>query len=318
MSDSLSPAPPPTTAVVGVSHEVPWASVLEAYLASALDSQHTRRAYRRHITSALQYLGVATLSELPGARLADFRAQVTASGLHASSQAQAIAALRSFLRWTRTMGAHRLPLEVVELALRVPRATVQRPYNVLSEPEIAAIISSADNARDRALLALLLGAGLRAGEAIALDVPDLIEDHEGELSLHVRSGKGRKDRVVPVRGDVATFLKHYLVATRRRLGAEGPLFRAHEPRGHRSPRGRLTVRTVGYIVANCAMKARIDAKRVSPHSLRHTYAIRALRSGANVIAVQKLLGHANVATTQKYLDHLQLSELRAAVPLLPS
>ena len=123
--------------------------------------------------------------------------------------------------------------------------------------------------------------------------------------------------MVPVRGDVATFLKRYLVSTRRRLGAEGPLFRAHDPRSHRSPPGRLTARTVGYIVANCAMKAGIDAKRVSPHSLRHTYAIRALRSGANVIAVQKLLGHANVATTQKYLDHFQLSELRAAVPLLP-
>ena len=142
MSDSLSPVPFPTTAVVGVSHEVPWASVLDAYLASALDSQHTRRAYRRHITSALQHLEVATLSELSGARLADFRARVTASDLSSSSQAQAIAALRSFLRWTRTMGAHRLPLEVVELALRVPPATVQRPYNVLSEPEIAAIISS--------------------------------------------------------------------------------------------------------------------------------------------------------------------------------
>jgi site-specific recombinase XerD len=64
-------------------------------------------------------------------------------------------------------------------------------------------------------------------------------------------------------------------------------------------------------------RAGLAAKAISPHALRHTYAIRALRAGGNVIAVQKLLGHASVATTQRYLDHLALGELRAAVPPLP-
>ncbi len=63
--------------------------------------------------------------------------------------------------------------------------------------------------------------------------------------------------------------------------------------------------------------AGIAAKQISPHSLRHTYALRALRHGGNVVAVSKLLGHASIATTQRYLDHLQLSELRRAVPYLP-
>lgn len=61
----------------------------------------------------------------------------------------------------------------------------------------------------------------------------------------------------------------------------------------------------------------MDAKRSSPHSLRHTFALRSLRQKRDVIAVQKLLGHASVATTQRYLDHLGLAELRAAVPTLP-
>lgn len=93
---------------------------------------------------------LATLVDLTGAQLADYRAILTASGLSPSSQAQALAALRSFLLWSRTMGAYSLPSEVLDLALKVPRATVQRPYDVLAEREIAAIISSAPNARDQA------------------------------------------------------------------------------------------------------------------------------------------------------------------------
>ena len=71
------------------------------------------------------------------------------------------------------------------------------------------------------------------------------------------------------------------------------------------------------MVRRALEKAGLAAKAISPHALRHTYAIRALRAGGNVIAVQKLLGHASVATTQRYLDHLALGELRAIVPPLP-
>jgi integrase/recombinase XerC len=70
-------------------------------------------------------------------------------------------------------------------------------------------------------------------------------------------------------------------------------------------------------VAKLVETAGIAAKQISPHSLRHTYALRAPRHGGNVVAVSKLLGHASIATTQRYLDHLQLSELRRAVPHLP-
>jgi integrase/recombinase XerD len=61
----------------------------------------------------------------------------------------------------------------------------------------------------------------------------------------------------------------------------------------------------------------INAKRVSPHTLRHSYALRCLRHGGNVVAVSKLLGHRSISTTQRYVDHLALRELRAAVPPLP-
>jgi integrase/recombinase XerD len=65
------------------------------------------------------------------------------------------------------------------------------------------------------------------------------------------------------------------------------------------------------------LRSGVAAKRVTPHSLRHTYAIRCLRSGGNVVAVAKLLGHSSIATTQRYVDHLAVSELRSTVPALP-
>jgi site-specific recombinase XerD len=79
----------------------------------------------------------------------------------------------------------------------------------------------------------------------------------------------------------------------------------------------MSTRAVGYLIARLCQRAHVSAKKVSPHSMRHTYAIRALRAGASVPALQKLLGHASPATTGRYLDHLELDELRAAVPSLP-
>ncbi len=321
---------PQLAAAAGTS----WPVVLDAYLATAVDSDHTRRAYRRHVTAALEWCGVPTLAELTGGALAAYRAHVTSLSVAPASQAQALAALRSFLTWSRTMGAHGLPGDVVQVALRTPRATVLRPYHVLSDAEIARVLGAADTPRDRALLAVLLGAGLRAAEVCGLDVRDVQEDGDGGTVLLVRQGKGRKDRAVPVQPDVARLVRTYLAASGRRLGDEGPLFRAHDRAAHR--RGeqrrrerdhqqrvqyrddrRLSTRAVGYLVQRATAAAGVEAKAISPHSLRHSFALRALRHGGNVVAVSKLLGHASIVTTQKYVDHLAVAELRAAVPALP-
>ncbi len=319
---ALPPLAPATAA--GTS----WPVVLDAYLATAVDSDHTRRAYRRHVTAALDWCGVATLAELTGAGLAAYRAHVTSLSAAPASQAQALAALRSFLTWSRTMGAHALPGDVVQVALRTPRATVLRPYSVLSDAEITRVLGAAGNPRDRALLAVLLGAGLRAAEVCGLDVRDVQEDGDGGTVLLVRQGKGRKDRAVPVQPDVARLVRAYLAAAGRRLGDEGPLFRAHDraahrradhrrERDHQRADRRLSTRAVGYLVQRATAAAGVEAKAISPHSLRHSFALRALRHGGNVVAVSKLLGHASISTTQRYVNHLALAELRAAVPALP-
>jgi len=245
------------------------------------------------------------------------RAGLSGASPPPASHGQALAALRAFLTWSRSMGAHQLPAEVVATALRTPRSTVRRPYSVLADPEVSAIIAAAVDPRDTALLAVMLGAGLRVAEVCALDIADILTDQDGETALFVRQGKGRKDRTVPVQADVARYIRAYLATTKRRLGGDGPLFRAHDRADGKLVRGRLSTRAVGDVVNRCTAASGIDAKHVSPHALRHTFALRSLRRGGNVVAVSKLLGHASITTTQRYVDHLALGELRAAVPELP-
>jgi site-specific recombinase XerD len=315
MAAEIEPFRPAAPEPIRAEH-VPWPRALSLFLDAKADSPHTRRAYGRHVEAAMAAMNVYSLTELSGAALAEWRAKVTSSSLAPGSQSQALAALRSFLKWSRALGLHRLPDDLIRETLKTPRATVRRPYNVLSEPEIASLLACAHSKRDRALIAVLLGGGLRAAELVNLDVSDLHEDQDGELALHVRAGKGRKDRVVPIRGSVARLLRTYLGSTRRRLGSDGPLFLSADP-AKRRPDRRMSTRAVGYLVDRLCEQAGIEAKKISPHSCRHSYAIRALRGGANVVALQKLMGHANAATTSLYLDHLELDELRAAVPELP-
>jgi integrase/recombinase XerC len=312
---------------------VGWDEVVDVFLAT-IDSPHTRRAYRRWLRVARDWLEVAAPAQLDGAALVHFRAALMNSearllrllagagrrpalGLGPASQSQGIAALRSFLNWSRAMGpARHLPADLVGAALRSNSATVRRPYGVLSDTEVVSVLGAGETARNRALLAVLLGAGLREAEAVALDVADIISDPDGGTLLHVH-GKGRKERTVPAVAEVEAALRAYLASTGRRLGGRGPVFRAHDRGTLHRDRARLGVGAVWTVVHGCARAAGIVAKNVSPHTLRHTFAIRYLRNGGNVVALSKILGHASIATTQRYVEHLELAELRRDMPGLP-
>lgn len=293
-----------------------WEEATNGFLRT-LDSVHTRRAYARHLRNAGEAMHVAYMDQVTGARLADYRALVVIAALAPASQAQGLSAVRSFVEWAGHFGIHDISSKVIGIALRTPRGSVVSRYSILTEPEIVALLEAASSARDRAILGVLLGAGLRVAEASSLQVGDLTEDGDGQLTLFVRRGKGARDRRVPVGSDVAGLLREYLAETRRYLGAGGPLFLANDRASRSRKVEGMSVRGLARVVEACANRSHIVAKRVSPHSLRHTYAVRALRAGGNVVAVSKLLGHASITTTQRYVDHLAVSELRAAVPPLP-
>ena len=309
-----------------------WADVVEAYLtnASRSGSENTRRAYRRQLllfgrtplTVGEHVLPpIHALRDVSPAHLLGWRAYVMDRDLSAGSKAQAIAALRGFMRWAGAQGLHDLPSDRWREALRMPPADVARPFSVLTDAEVVRLFEAVDacersqerRMRDTAILAVMLGAGLRAAEAVGLEVRDITAG-EGGTVLAVR-GKGGKSRSVPVRDDVAGAVLAYLDQTGRRLGDAGALFLREGDRTGRH----LTTRTVGALTAGYAEAAGIEKSRAfSPHACRHTYAVRVARAGAGVEALRRLLGHSSVATTGKYLDHLSLADLRDAVPPLPA
>lgn len=314
----LKPAPANALMKAALTPATPWREVLTVFL-DTLNSPHTRRGYQRYITQALEVSGVGSLAELTGGDLAALRWSITNSAeAGPGTRAFALAALRSFIQFARRHGAYPLSAVAVAEALKGAPATVNRPYSVASEPEISAMLHAAGSPRDRAMLAVFLGAGLRVAEVVGLDVSDLREDLAGGLSLYVRQGKGRKDRTVPIQPDVAKLLRGYLALTGRHMGGPGPLFLAEDRATRKAGTARrMTTRAVEKLVVKVATAAGIEAKHLTPHALRHTYALRALRHGGNVMAVGKLLGHASIATTQRYVDHLATAELREAVPALP-
>jgi site-specific recombinase XerD len=296
----------------------PWPEVLESFLNAACDSPETRRSYRRAVTACMTRLGVETLSEVSGAALAAFRAELLESEGSPSTHALYLVAVRSFLGWARRFGACALSPDVIAGALRGPRAVVLRPYSILSDPELAAVLGAAKTTRDRALVAVMAGAGLRVSEATGLDVGDVREDLTGAGILYVRHGKGGRDRLVPTSASVMQLVKAHLADTGRTLTSEGPLFRAHDRGALKRERTRLTAHAAGMVVGELVRLAGVVGKRISPHSLRHCYAVRYLNAGGQLVALATILGHASVTTTQRYADHLALAELTATVPALPT
>jgi integrase/recombinase XerD len=295
---------------------VPWGEVWEAFSNAELDSPHTRRAYQRAIAACLTALGHETLSEVSGAELAAYRAALLSDGRGAATHSVTLAAIRSFLKWSQRFGACLLTGDVISGALKSPKNHVEKPYSVLTDPELGAVLTVSKTARDRALVGVMAGAGLRVSEAVGLAVEDVHENSRGGV-LRVRHGKGGKERLVPASDSVLALIKTYLEETGRTIGSNGPLFRAHDRGASKRDRKPLTSSAASVVVHQAVKAAGVRGKTISPHSLRHTYAIRFLRNGGNIVALATILGHANVTNTQRYLKHLELDELRASVPPLP-
>lgn len=178
---------------------------------------------------------------------------------------------------------------------------------VLSEEEQETLIdaintSTANGLRTRAMVAAMLGAGLRVSEVVNL-MPSDIDFKRGEV--RVNRGKGDRDRVVPVDGETLAWLRSW-AEKREALGLKGrqpffPRLRSKAMATERiKPGAKMGTRNVEAIIERLATRAGID-KRVSPHSLRHTYATGQLDRGVNIRELQELLGHSAISTTAVYL-----------------
>jgi integrase/recombinase XerC len=252
-------------------------------------SPHTLRGYGADLADCQAFLARRGLGDLAGADVRALRgyvAELHARGLARTSVARRLAALRSFFRFLMRRGRARLnPAAEV----RTPKPPQRLPAHLpIDQSEVLLgqrFAGTEQGRRDRAVLELLYATGARVAEVAGLDVGD-IDLREGAVRV---VGKGRKERIVPVGRRAVAALQAYLAG---RDGASGPVFR--NGRG-----GRLTARSLRRIVGARARAAGL-AGRVTPHTLRHTFATHLLDAGADLRLIQELLGHARLGTTQRY------------------
>ena len=265
-------------------------------------STNTLTAYRRDLRRYADFLdarGVRSMHEVNEATIRSFIASVSASthgpnsdSYKPTSVVRALSAVRSFHRFLLRDGVLQVDPAATVTRPRVPRA-LPRP---LSVDDVATLLSAPDpadpaGARDRAMLELLYGAGLRISELVGLDVDDI--DLEGGAVRVL--GKGGKERDVPVGRFAREAVQAYLSRGR-------PTFASARTRGAlflNVRGGRLTRQSSARILQRHARAAGLE-RRVTLHSLRHSFATHLLEGGADVRVVQELLGHSSVATTQVY------------------
>ena len=267
-------------------------------------SERTVSAYRRDLERLRGFLesrGVARIGDATAHDLREHAYALKDQGLQASSIRRALSAIRTYYGYLLAEGRVVAdPMERVES----PRAWRRLP-GALSRAEVERLLDAPDPAdalfwRDRAMLEFAYASGVRVSELIGLKSRDVDID-EG---LAVVFGKGAKERIVPVGRAARSALVTYLREVRPRLirgRAEGTVFL--------NARGRpLSRMGVWKILRKHVRRAGIT-KRVTPHTLRHSFATHLLEGGADLAAVQEMLGHADIATTQIY-THVEREYLR--------
>jgi integrase/recombinase XerD len=229
-------------------------------------------------------------------------------GLSPATARRRISALRQFYRFLLQDNVRG---DDPTSRLDAPKRARQLP-KTLSLQEIEALIGAAENARDRAIIELLYGAGLRVSELVSL--PMRAAPRPGQEHMIIE-GKGGKERLVALGGPALAALATHLEARVAAL----PKAEAQREKAQRwlfpsasAADGKLTRRRVAQILETAAAKAGIDPARVSPHVLRHAFATHLVEGGADLRTVQTLLGHADIATTQIY-THVAEGRLRSIV-----
>jgi integrase/recombinase XerD len=268
-------------------------TAVESFLAlsAARLAPLTVDAYRRDLADLCARLDVPPATATHD-HLVTYVAQLRADGLAATTIARRVAAIRSFYRHQVLLGA-RLDNPASELELPRRRRTLPK---TMSPGEMERLIEAANGTtprslRDRALVELLYGAGLRVSEAVGLERASI--DLEQRIVRCI--GKGSKERVVPIGRQAVDALQRYLARGRPYLDKRHRHELFLNARG-----GGLTRAGAFLILRRLAAVAGLEPERVHPHLLRHSFATHLLEGGADLRAVQEMLGHADLATTELY------------------
>jgi len=269
-------------------------------------STNTLRAYRRDLQRFFACLAGSRFRSLTGLRPADiegFLRHLHREGLAASSAARALAAVRMFCRYLVIDGV--LPSDVSD-SVESPRKWTRLP-TVLDNQTVQTLLKAPDPMqdpyalRDRAILALLYGTGMRASELTGL----ALSDFNFNLGVVRVLGKGSKERIVPVAERAFELLRQYLQQQRPML-----LRRPDTAALLLSRTGRRLAREDIFRIVRKYVRRIAVRGKVSPHTLRHCFATHLLANGADLRSVQEMLGHANIATTQVY-THVDADRLKS-------
>jgi integrase/recombinase XerC len=298
------------------------AALVDAYLhvlsAERAASTHTLRAYRRELHGFAAWLSShhprLHIARIEHTHIRSFLGTLYDRGLSKASAARALASIRSWFKWLARN--HHIEQNAASL-VSTPRLPRHLP-RVPSIEQLNRVVDSALDdaaswpARDKAILEMLYGCGIRNAELTALDLEDI---HWANEAILVR-GKGQKQRYVPLGDTAAEALRAYIAERSTLLAADEQepaktdvgqkplttpaLFLNLQLRGLRKGgQARLTTRSVGRIVKRIAILRGLPSD-VHPHTLRHAFGTHLLEEGADLRAIQELLGHERLSTTQRY------------------
>ena len=274
-------------------------------------SEHTISAYKNDLTGLTEYARKEVFSNQTGASWAGFTRQnmlgymlqLKERGYVPTTMARKVAAARSFFAFLVAEGdikndpTENMSSPSVGKALPKP-IPITQVRQLLEQPSKE---SSSEARRDRAMLELLYASGMRISELVALNLGDV--NFQGDYFVRC-IGKGRKERIIPLYEQIAKTVKEYVDEDRPKLAhgkKENALFL--NARGDRLTRQGFWQKLKEY-----AKAAGLNSK-ISPHTLRHSFATHMLSGGADLRSVQELLGHANISTTQVY-THLTTDQVR--------
>ena len=274
-------------------------------------SAHTIKAYTGDLDVFATYVGSRGWKAIDHIAIRGFLSHLYDKGLSKTSVARALAAVRSLYRWLAQEGVvEQNPAKLVStprLPKKLPRVPTIEEMNFVLDGKMPEIASFPE--RDRLMLELLYGCGIRNSELVGINLDDISMSNEAIL---IR-GKGKKERYVPFGGSALAALSVYLpwrqqlLATldnplknkpttppKKTMPAKGMPALLVNQRG-----GRLTTRSVGRIIKRIAIAKGLSPD-VHPHTLRHAFGTHMLEEGADLRAIQELLGHERLATTQRY------------------
>ena len=262
------------------------------FLESRGRSKNTVTNYRVDLEQFREYLlrqGILDVSGIDSLSVRVFLSNIIGFGIAISSAARKLSAVRGFIRW---LSSREVLDYGVAAGLKGPKLPSSLPRALSFEETEKLLTEGPENGkhyqRDRLILELLYGSGLRVSELIDLNWENIETD---QRMIRV-FGKGSKERLVPFGPGVKKLLEDWKLLSKE--GTKGPLFLSEKGAE------RLTVRTVHRLVQRAAL--RVGIYGVSPHTLRHCFATHLLERGAPLRVVQELLGHESIAATQRYLS----------------